>query len=464
MSIKLKKRQEIDLSIEKIAFGGQGVAQYNNFVVFVDNSLPGDLVTARVRKVRKKYAEAYPVDLIESSPLRLEAPCAHFGYCGGCKWQNVDYSQQLVFKKQHVEESLQHIGKIETGIVRDTLPAPEIFGYRNKMEFSFSDNRWLTPEELDNPDIKKGFAIGLHVPRFFDRVIDIQKCWIQPDDFNEILAFTREFFKKSGIPVYNLRRKDGVLRHLALRKSVAFDQVMISVVTFSPIEAVLQDYSAQITQINPKIVSVINTINDTYAQVASGSKRQVIWGKSTLREKLASYEFEISADSFFQTNTRQAENLYEIVKHYAEIDDNNVWDLYCGTGSIAIYIANKARRVIGFEIVENAIKDAWYNAEINDIHNCEFVAGDLRYNLEKYAHQPPDVLICDPPRAGMHKDVIRTILAIAPRRIVYVSCNPATMARDLSALLEKYRVLEVQPVDMFPHTYHIESVAKLEKI
>lgn len=460
---KLKRRQQIELNIEKVAFGGKGIAYVDDFVVFVENSLPGDRVTARISKVKKSYAEAYPVELLEPSPHRQPAPCEHFGYCGGCKWQNIDYHLQVDFKKQHVAESLRHIGKVEPEKIHDPIPAPHIFGYRNKMEFSFSDNRWLTPEELKNPDIKKGFALGFHVPRFYDRIIDINKCWLQNDLFNEVLNFSKEYFKSSGIPVYNTHTKEGLLRFLVLRQSFAEQEVMVNVVTFRNLAETLQEYAQKLTEKFPYVASVINTINSRFAQVAAGDERVVIYGKPVIRERLGKFQFEISPDSFFQTNSIQAEKLYEIVRDYAEVRDRQVWDLYSGTGSIAIFLAEQAKSVTGFEIVENAVKDAYRNAEINGINNCRFIAGDLRFNLEKHSDEAPDVIICDPPRSGMHKDVIQAMLNAAPRRIVYVSCNPATMARDLAGLLEAYEVTEVQPVDMFPHTYHIESVAKLVK-
>lgn len=463
MAKKLKRRQVVDLNIEKVAFGGKGIAHVDDFVVFVENTLPGDVVTAKITKSRKNYAEAYTLELLTPSPLRQPAPCEHFGHCGGCKWQHAAYEQQLAFKKQHVEESLKHIGNAVPGVIYDVLPAPQQYGYRNKMEFSFSSNRWLTPEELKNPEIKKDFALGLHVPRHFDRIIDINKCWIQTEFFNEVMAFSKAFFKTCGVPVYHLRNKDGILRHLVLRQSFTEQKVMVNVVTFSPIEKVMTEYAEKLVAEFPYVSSVVNTINSRLAQIATGDEKYVIYGKPLLKEKLGDYIFEISPESFFQTNTVQAENLYKIVKEYAEIDDNIVWDLYCGTGSIAIFVSENAKKVTGFEIVENAVKDAYRNAALNNISNCHFVAGDLRFNLQKYANEPPDVLICDPPRAGMHKDVVQAIRDIAADKIIYVSCNPATMARDLVELLEDYILEKVQPVDMFPNTYHIESVAKLVK-
>jgi 23S rRNA (uracil1939-C5)-methyltransferase len=463
MSKRLKKRQEVNLTIDKVAFGGQGIGYIDDFVVFVENTLPGDIVTARIKKARKNYAEAYPVSLIVPSKLRQDTPCKHFGHCGGCKWQNIDYQQQLKFKHEHVAESLKHIGQIEPEIIHPTLPAPKIFGYRNKMEFSFSDNRWLTPEELIDKDIKKNFALGLHVPRHFDRVLDIEYCWLQSELANNILAFSKSFFKDSGVPVYNTHTREGQLRHLVFRQSFTQNKFLINVVTFSPQTELLKRYAAEATAKFPEISGIVNTINDKPAQVATGSQYNVIYGSDILVEKLEDYTFEISPDSFFQTNTLQAENLYKVARRYAQIDNDVIWDLYCGTGSIAIFVSGNAKKVVGFEIVDNAVQDAYRNAALNNVNNCTFVGGDLRHQLMEYAHEPPDVLICDPPRAGMHKDVVKTIRHIAPKRMVYVSCNPSTMARDLAGLIDLYRIVEVQPVDMFPHTFHIESVAKLVK-
>ena len=461
MASGLKRRQTIDVKIETVAYSGKGVAHYNDFVIFVERTLPGDVVNARIQKVKRNYAEAIPLTIIEPSPLREPAPCAHFGHCGGCKWQNVSYQTQLKFKKQHVEESLKHIGNVSPEVIHDVLPSPKIFGYRNKMEFSFAERGWLTPEELGNPEIKKEFALGLHVPGFFDRIINITNCMLQSDKLNDILNFTRDYLKKLDIPIYHLRKKEGILRFLVLRESFATGNVMVNLVTFSPVADSLKGYVKELIAQFPYVSAVVNTINSRPAQIATGEETITLYGTPVLYEQIGPYRFEISPESFFQTNSLQAENLYNTVKRFAAIDDDVVWDLYSGTGSIAIYIAEKAKKVIGFEVVENAVKDAYRNAQLNQIENCEFVAGDVKQQLERFAGEPPDVIICDPPRAGMHKDVLQVILNAAPRRIVYVSCNPTTMARDLGELSSRYTITEVQPVDMFPHTYHIETVAKL---
>ncbi len=461
MTRRVKRRQELELDIDKVAFGGKGIGYVDDYVVFVENTLPGDRVKVRVRKARKNYAEAYPLEILRPSPLRREAPCPHFGYCGGCKWQNVDYDRQLIFKKAHVEESLLHIGNVQPQVLHDPIPSREIFGYRNKMEFSFSDNRWLTPEELKNPELKKGYALGFHVPRHYDRILEVSECLLQSAVMNRVFTFSKEFFREAGAPVYNPHTKEGLLRYLVLRQSFARNEVMVNLVTTASIPEVMQKFAAGLSEHCPEVSSVFNAVNSRLAQIAQGEEYHLIRGKPNLVEQLGRFQFEISPESFFQTNSLQAETLYQVVEQFAEPQGKRIWDLYSGAGSIAIFLAAQAKEVLGFEIVENAVKDAYRNAELNKIDNCRFIAGDLRFQLEKHAQQPPEVLICDPPRAGMHKEVLKAIRALQPQRIVYVSCNPATMARDLIELTGDYQVVEVQPVDMFPHTYHIESVAKL---
>lgn len=460
----LHRRQEIETTIEKLAFGGQGIARHDDFVVFVDDAIPGDRMKVRLRKVRKSHAFAYPVELIEPSSLRIKAPCSHFGFCGGCKWQNLEYQTQLGFKKQHVIESLEHIGDIQADTVEDVIPSPLIFGYRNKMEFSFSENRWLPPEELANPEIEKHqFSVGFHVPRFFDRIIDIEKCWLQDDQLNLILQFAKAFFKKAGISVYHNRKHEGILRYLVLRRSFAFKQIMVNVVTFEPIQQELGEFAEKLVGEIPSVTSVINNVNPRFAQVAAGDEEFPIYGDPVIREKLGNYIFEISANSFFQTNSLQAENLYRAVTDLAGGEGETIWDLYSGTGSIAIFLSGYAARITGFEISDSSVEDARRNAELNGVTNCEFLAGDIRFSMEGHAGTKPDIIICDPPRSGMHPDVVKKLLEISPPKIVYVSCNPTTLARDLSVLKGQYRLGKVQPVDMFPHTYHIETVCQLEK-
>jgi len=459
----VKKGQLIELKISDIAFGGKGLARVNGLAVFVDQAVPLDIVVARIIKKKRKYAEARIDTLIEKSPFRIAPPCIYSGFCGGCKWQFLDYNKQLVYKQQHVVESLEHIGRIQGVPVHQTIPSKLIFGYRNKMEFSCSDRRWLLPDEMDRDDIDKGFALGLHVPGTFYKVLDTKTCLLQPEHGNQILEDVRTFIKNADAPVYGLRSHSGFWRFVMLRHSVAYDQWMVNIITaFEDLEAV-QPLAAWLMERNPKIVSIVNNITARKAGVAIGEYEILLAGKSFIRDKIGAFEFEISANSFFQTNSRGAESLYETVKEYACLTgEETVLDLYCGTGTIAISLAAFAKEVIGLEIVVGAISDAENNCRINRVSNCRFILGDIKESLSEVAIKP-DVIIIDPPRAGMHKEVVKQVLGLKPDRIVYVSCNPATMARDLGLLKEEFDVLEVQPVDMFPHTYHIESVARLKK-
>jgi 23S rRNA (uracil1939-C5)-methyltransferase len=458
----MKKGKEIELSIEKLAYGGKGISRIDNRVVFVDGGIPGDKVRVKIRKIKNQYVEARIVNLIELSPLRQPAVCQHFGNCGGCKWQHLDYQQQLHFKREHVRESLAHIAGVKADLVHPTLSSPLIFAYRNKMEFSFTGNRWLISEELSDPDIKKGFALGLHIPGSFNRVMHIQKCWLQDDTMNSILNFCQNYFEKSGLSIFHLKTHEGLLRFLVIRKSMAFNNYMVNVVTFQKANELLNDFSKSLTKSFASVISVINTVNPKFAQIAFGEEEYLLYGQRSLLERIDNYEFEISANSFFQTNPLQAENLYKIIQKYVGNTNNTIWDLYSGTGIIALFLARQSKNIIGFEIVPGSVKDAYENCHKNGITNCHFVKGDIRKNLAGLPYQP-DVMVCDPPRSGMHPEVIEMMIKIRPPRIVYVSCNPTTMARDIKPLIRYYDLKEIQPIDMFPHTYHIESVSKLER-
>ncbi len=460
----VKKGQQLELKISEIAFGGKGLAKVDGFAVFVDQAVPLDLVTARIIKKKKNYAEARIISLIEPSPFRLNPPCTYSGFCGGCKWQFLRYDKQLEYKRQHVIDALEHIALIKGVPVHPPIPSNLIFGYRNKMEFSCSDRRWLLPDEMGREDIDTGFALGLHVPGTFHKVLDTEACLLQPAMGNDILDDVRTFMKNSDIPVYGLRSHSGFWRFLMLRHSVAYDQWMVNIITAAEDKETVMPLANLLVDKYPKIVSVINNITSRKAGIAIGEYEIPLAGVSCLRDKIGIFEFEISANSFFQTNTRGAEFLYETVKKYAKLSGcETVVDLYSGTGTITICLSDVAKEVIGMEIVESAVADAKNNCRLNRVSNCRFVLGDIKKSLLQISARP-DVMIIDPPRAGMHKDVVKQVIAMNPARIVYVSCNPATMARDFGMIKENYRVLEIQPVDMFPHTYHIESVARLERI
>jgi 23S rRNA (uracil1939-C5)-methyltransferase len=462
--MKIKKGLHVEVEIEDIAFGGRGLARLDGMAVFVDQAVPGDRVTIRIFKKKKNYAEARVVDLIEASPFRIIAPCEYSGFCGGCKWQFLDYDQQLIYKRNHVQDSLEHIGLIKNIDVHPTIPSETIFGYRNKMEFSCADRRWLLPDELNRPEIDREFALGLHVPGTFDKVIDTRVCLLQPDLGNEILNAVRSFMRASDAPVYGLRSHTGFWRFVVLRHSVAYDQWMVNIVTAHEDLELLRPLAEGLMEKYPQVVSVINNVTSRKASVAIGEIEHVLAGSDTISDKIGGFEFDISANSFFQTNSRGAEVLFKTVGKYAGLTGNEtVLDLYSGTGTIPIMLSGFCKSVTGIEIIESAVANAEKNCRNNGVSNCSFIKGDIRQCLPQIA-QKPDLLIIDPPRAGMHKDVVRQVLQMGVNRIVYVSCNPATMARDLGLMQDLYRLVEVQPVDMFPHTYHIEAVARLAMV
>ncbi len=462
--MKIKKGLQAEVEITDIAFGGRGLVRLDGMAVFVDQTVPGDHVIIRIFRKKKNYAEARMIDLIQSSPFRIIAPCEYSGFCGGCKWQFINYEQQLLYKRQHVLDSLEHIGGIRDVTVQDIIPSKLIFGYRNKMEFSCSDRRWLLPDELDRVDVDMGFALGLHVPGTFHKVLDTRECLLQPDLGNQLMDEVRTFIRSSDKPVYGLRSHIGFWRFLVLRHSVAHDQWMVNIVTAEDGRETVQPLADRLMDRYPKVVSIINNITSRKAGVAVGDVEHTLAGSDIISDKISGFEFEISANSFFQTNTRGAAPLFKTVEKYAGLTGTEtVLDLYSGTGTIPILLSEHSKAVTGIEIIETAVADAEKNCRKNGISNCRFIMGDIRKCLSQIT-QRPDVLIIDPPRAGMHKDVVKQVLELGAGRMVYVSCNPATMARDLQMMQESYRLDEVQPVDMFPHTYHVEAVAKLIKI
>lgn len=460
----IKKGKTYELKVTDLAFGGKGIAKIDGFAVFVDQAAPGDVVNARVIKRKKRFAEARIENMISPSPLRIEAPCPYSGACGGCKWQFLPYDIQLEYKTRHVEEALEHIGGLEGVIVNPAAASPDVFGYRNKMEFSCSDRKWLLPEQMGSEKTDISFALGLHVPGTFYKVLDIEACLLQPDLGNDILDDVRSHMKNSFAPVYGLRSHEGFWRFLMLRHSAARDEWMVNVVTSKEDRESVAPLAEFLMKKYPRIASVVNNITARKAGIAVGEYEIHLAGERVLREKIGHCQFEVSANSFFQTNTGAAKILYDTVKSFAGLaGTETVLDLYSGTGSIPVYLSDQASRIVGIEIVESAVRDAGKNRELNGADNCEFVLGDIRNTLSK-VEMRPDVMIIDPPRDGMHKDVVKQVLAMAPEKIVYVSCNPSTLARDLALMKDDYRVLKVQPVDMFPHTFHIESVSKLQKI
>ena len=459
----MRKGDIIELTIEKMVYGGRGLAHHNNRAVFVDAAIPGERVMARASRVKKDFAEARLLEVLEPSQHRVIAPCRYNDYCGGCNWQFIEYEKQLEHKHAIVEELLHHIGKVADVPVHPALPAPQALGYRNKMEFSFSDKRWLLPEELDNKEDYEHFALGLHVPGTFDKIINIDGCLLQHERGNEILREVKKYARGSGLPVYGLRSHQGFWRYLVLRHSHYFDEWMVNIVTSEEREPELRTLASILRDRFGNIESLVQSINTRRGGTAIAERENVLLGRSSIRDKIGEFTFEISAQSFFQTNTAMAERLYEQVRDLASLTGKEtVIDLYCGIGTISILLAPLASLVIGMDISESSIQDARKNCELNAIYNCEFLCGDVKALLSRAAFHP-DLLIADPPRAGIHKKVIEQILYLMPDKIIYVSCNPSTLARDLALLNERYLVGEVQPLDLFPNTHHVETVVLLEQ-
>lgn len=457
------KGQTLPLEIVDLAFGGKAVARIDGFVVFVDQAAPGDRVLAQITKKKKDFAEAKLLSLIEPSKDRVVPPCPYSGECGGCKWQFLDYERQIAYKTRQVAESLAHIGGFPDVAVLPAKPSERIFGYRNKMEFSCSDRRWLPFHQLDDPSVDAGFAVGLHVPGNFEKVLDIDACLLCPPEGNHILVAVKDYLRASPHGLYGIKSHQGFWRFLMIRHSVDRDAWLVNIVTAAEDPSAVEPLAALLVARFPNIASVVNNITGRKSNISMGEREIRLAGAPCLLERLGPFEFEISANSFFQTNTRGAMTLYDTVKDYAGLQGKErVLDLYSGTGAIPIWLSDGAAEVTGIELVESAVADARENCRRNGVDNCRFITGDIRRRLSGFTHRP-DVIIIDPPRGGMHPDVAAQVAAMGARRIVYVSCNPATLARDAALMKDAYRLVEVQPVDMFPHTFHIEAVALLAR-
>ncbi|MBW1789683.1 MAG: 23S rRNA (uracil(1939)-C(5))-methyltransferase RlmD [Deltaproteobacteria bacterium] len=460
----VRKGQIVELDIEKMAVGGSGVARADGLVLFVKGAVAGDRVLAKVYKKKKDWAEARVTEIIDPSEDRIPAPCPYSGYCGGCQWQQVRYDRQLAYKTALVEEAVRHIGGLPHVPVRDAIASADIFGYRNKMEFSFSDRRWFLPREMSLKDAEGGFALGLHIPGTYNKVLDVDACLLQQDAGNGILNRVKRFARESSMAPYGVKTHEGFWRYLALRHSRARDEWMVNVVTSDLEPEAVKPLVDRLVAGFGGIRTVVNNINRGRAAIAVGEAEEVLFGDGFIEDNIGPFSFRISANSFFQTNTRGARRLYETVLSFADLSGGEtVADLYSGTGTIPIFLSRHVGEVTGFELSAGAVADARINCRQNGIDNCRFVIGDIREKLAEAPHRP-DVMIIDPPRAGMHKDAVAGVLAARPRKIVYVSCNPATLARDLKIMCEDYHILEIQPVDMFPHTHHIEAVANLRRI
>ena len=469
-----RKKKELPLlekvTITDVAAEGKAVAKVNELVIFVPYVVPGDVVDLQVKRKKNHYAEAVAVKFHEKSPLRTEPFCSHFGVCGGCKWQCLSYEEQLKYKQKQVFDNLTRIGKVELPEFRPILGSEKTRFYRNKLEFTFSNKRWLTEEEVKQ-DVKydQMNAVGFHIPGAFDKVLAIDKCWLQDDISNQIRNAVRDYAYAHNFPFFNLRTQEGLLRNIMIRTSSTGELMVVlqCKVTDDEGRRKMEEILQFMADSFPQITSLMHVINNKCNDTIGDLDVEVFKGNDHIFEEMEGLRFKVGPKSFYQTNSEQAYNLYKVAREFAGLTGNElVYDLYTGTGTIANFVARQARKVVGIEYVPEAIEDAKVNSDLNGIDNTLFYAGDMKDILTNdfiAEHGRPDVIITDPPRAGMHNDVIDVILAAEPKRIVYVSCNPATQARDLQLLDGKYKVTAVQPVDMFPHTHHVENVVQLER-
>lgn len=469
-----RKKKELPLlkgiEILDVAAEGKAIAKVDNMVIFVPYVVPGDVVDLQLTRKKNSYAEAVAVNSEKYSDKRCEAFCKHYGVCGGCKWQILPYEEQLRYKQKQVYEVLRRIGKVELPEISPIIGSAKTMYYRNKLEYTFSNKRWLTTEEV-KADVKydQMNAVGFHIPGAFDKVLAIDECWLQDEISNRIRNAVRDYAYEKGLLFYNLRSQEGFLRNLIIRTASTGELMVILVVKDEngeydrELNALLEFIAVSFPEITSLIYIINNKCNDVYTDLPVN----VYKGNDFIYEEMEGLKFKVGPKSFYQTNTEQAYELYKVARNFANLKGNElVYDLYTGTGTIANFVSRKAGKVIGIEYVPEAIEDAKVNSQINGIDNTLFYAGDMKDILNNEfieKHGRPDVIITDPPRAGMHQDVIDTILFAEPERIVYVSCNPATQARDLTLLDPKYKVMAIQPVDMFPHTHHVENVVLLEK-
>ena len=469
-----RKKKELPLlekvTITDVAAEGKALTKVNDLVIFVPYVVPGDVVDLQIKRKKNHYAEAVAVKIHEKSPLRAQPFCQHYGVCGGCKWQCLAYEEQIRYKQKQVYDNLTRIGKVELPEFMPILGSEKTKFYRNKLEFTFSNKRWLTEEEV-REDVKydQMNAVGFHIPGAFDKVLAIEKCWLQDDISNQIRNAIRDYAYEHDYAFFNLRTQEGMLRNIMIRTSSTGElMVLLQCKIVEERELVkMKELLQYVADKFPQITSLLYVINNKCNDTIGDLDVEVFKGNDHIFEEMEGLRFKIGPKSFYQTNSEQAYNLYKVARDFAGLTGEElVYDLYTGTGTIANFVSRQAKKVIGIEYVPEAIEDAKVNSEINGITNTLFYAGDMKDILTQdfiNGHGRPDVIITDPPRAGMHNDVIDVILFAEPKRIVYVSCNPATQARDLQLLDAKYKVVAVRPVDMFPHTHHVENVVLLEK-
>lgn len=464
-------RKKLDLilenvKIEAVAAEGKSLAHVDGTVVFVEFAVPGDIVNVKVTKKKKNYMEGFILEIVKPSEDRLQPFCEHFGICGGCRWQPLPYDMQLKAKQQQVWDQLVRIGHLEIPDISPILPSDKTKYYRNKLEFTFSNKRWIyNNEDPDSLTDEERLGLGFHVGKFFDKVLDIKHCSLQPEPSNEIRLFIREYAVTHNLEFYNIRENTGFLRNIIIRNNQVGDVMLTVCFAYDDQDKIVPMLDAIAAEF-PQIKSLHYVINEKLNDSISDLDCILYKGEDAIWETMGKLKFKIGPKSFYQTNSEQAYKLYSVAKEFAALTGNEVvYDLYTGTGTIAQFISDKASKVIGIEYVKEAIEDALINAEANGITNCTFFDGDMKDILTAdfiKEHGKPEVMIIDPPRAGMHPDVVKVIMEAAPERIVYVSCNPASQARDLAMMSPMYEITAVQPVDMFPHTMHVENVCALK--
>ena len=465
---KIKKNIFVEnAEIVDISSEGKSVAKVDGMVIFVDGGVPGDIADVMITRKKNNYAEGHVVTLKIPSENRIEPKCEHFGYCGGCKWQHMTYDTQLVFKQKTVEDALTRIGHLDISNLKPIFPNKESYFYRNKLEFSFSDKKWLTNEEVKSGvAIDNRNALGFHIPKMFDKILDIKNCYLQEEPSNSIRNEIRDFANKHGLTFFGVRDKTGLLRTLMIRSS-SNGELMVLIQFFENQPENISLLLNHLKNTFPQITSLQYVINQKGNDTLQDLEIITFSGRDHIFEEMEGLKFKISAKSFYQSNSPQAYELYKITRDLCGLTGNEVvYDLYTGTGTIANFVAKKAKKVVGVEYVEDAVIDAKNNSDFNNISNTLFYAGDMKDVLNESfikTHGQPDVIITDPPRAGMHEDVISVILKAAPQKIVYVSCNPATQARDLAMMVGHYDIKEIKPIDMFPQTAHVENVVLLER-
>lgn len=463
----IKKGDDVELTIDSAAYKGKGIGKIDGLAIFVPNTAPGDRVKARIIKKKKSYREAKLLEVIEPGPNRIEPKCQHAQNCGGCNWQHVSYEKQLKFKRDQVEDHMHRIGGLTDLEVNPTIGCDNEFYYRNKMEYSMGHKRWLSREEINRDEFvsDRCFAAGLHAPGRFDKILNLNECHLQdPVSFN-ILDFVRSWCIEYDIEPYNRIDHEGFMRNLVIRKAHHTEDLMVNIVTYKDDQDVMEALTHALLDEFPEITTIVNNVNDTRSPTAEGRYEKVLYGPGFITDHIGPYQFTIDANAFFQTNTAQAERLYEVAKSFADISENDIlYDLYCGVGTLSLFLSEYCKHIIGIELEEVTINNARKNAEDNEVPNVSFIEGDMKDVFTEEVTDEfgePNCLITDPPRAGMHPDVVERLKELKVPKLVYVSCNSSTMARDLKELNEVYQIQEVQPVDMFPQTYHIETVAKL---